>query len=240
MVKRTVCRTFAPAAPQCHGDLVHLTGHQADHLELMPGGILPARAVGGDGGEIRDPLILHPDGVLHLGGEIRLKIQIQTIGPGAEGIQHRQRGLCGPVEVLGGLALVQHSPDPLLDGSVIISKAFLVDVGGDQLQHRDAGIRRGGADLDLVFFLHADQISHIHGPAVPYGSLLGGEPLAHGRRRDGNQGRYGQQHRQHYHNGYPNAPFLFWFCIHLHLSFLDRQIFQKPAPRAAAGRPKPS
>ena len=141
------------------------------------------------GGVVGDALVVHPDGVLHLGGKVRLKIEVQAVGPGAERVQHGQGGLGGPLHLPAGdlLPPVQHGTDPLLHGGVVVRKPFVLDVGGHQLQDGDAGLHRRVADLDLLGLVHADQVADVHGPAVPDRALLGRKPLAHRRHHDGGQ-----------------------------------------------------
>ena len=158
-----------PGAADDHGDLVGLPRHQADELELVGPAVRLSALVRGRGGKVGQTL--HMDGIGHLGLQVGLKIEVEAVVAGAIGVQDGQRrpGLPG---LSPGLGLLQGLGQPVLDGGIVVSKALLIHLEGDQLEHGQVGLHIGVPQLQPQLLVLAQKLAHVHPPGGAHRALL--------------------------------------------------------------------
>ncbi|CDD28943.1 unknown [Firmicutes bacterium CAG:94] len=185
------------------GDGVLHAGHQADEQEFLHPAVAVLPGVVGPGGVVGDGVVLHRDGVLHLGGVAGAKVQVQPVGAGAEGVQDGQGGSHGVVPLLGQAQ--QRGGQAVLDFLVVVGKALVLVLVGDDLGDFNGGLHRVGVHGDL---LGGFPIGHVAGVNLPIGA--GGdfrldEGVCHGAGDE--VGSHGQHHQRRHHDQNDEALF---------------------------------
>ena len=159
----------APLSQGLQGDLIGLAGNQADEQEaVVPAERIAVRRALGHGGVVRQLSAGGVDGIADLAAPLGLEGQQQTVTPGAEGIQNRQGGVHG-----GALSdhLHQLLAQALLHVLVVVCKAVLLILVGDDPGDGDGGLHRGVVDRHGPLLAGVLMLAHLHIPVIPAAHL---------------------------------------------------------------------
>ena len=128
--------------------------------------------------------------VAHLRSLICLEIHVQPIASGSVRIQDCERSLCRPVRA--ALQILQRPVQPLLHSRVVIGKALLLNIHGNQLQNPYTVSQLCLRILNLQAFVLVNDFTHIRSPVRAHYRLLRCKGLSYVH----DYGRHSENHYQ--------------------------------------------